>query len=124
MGIFFGLGFVLSFGYWCTNFLVVQRAMAAGSMGAARRTPLIGAVPKMFIPFLVIVPGMIAIALLNMGDETSSILPLKGAGVMIIDLVIPMLLKRFLPTGVLGLRTYGIANGFIHERNGWERDCV
>jgi SSS family solute:Na+ symporter len=58
MGIFFGLGFVLSFGYWCTNFLVVQRAMAAGSMSAARKTPLIGAFPKMFIPFLVIVPGM------------------------------------------------------------------
>jgi SSS family solute:Na+ symporter len=47
MGIFFGLGFVLSFGYWCTNFLVVQRAMAAGSMSAARKTPLIGAFPKM-----------------------------------------------------------------------------
>ena len=56
-GVAMGLGFVLSFGYWCTNFLVVQRAMAAGSMSAARRTPLIGAIPKMFIPFLVIVPG-------------------------------------------------------------------
>jgi SSS family solute:Na+ symporter len=55
-----GLGFVLSFGYWCTDFLVVQRAMAANSMTAARRTPLIAAVPKMFFPFLVILPGMIA----------------------------------------------------------------
>ena len=60
MGVIVGLGFVLSFGYWCTNFLVVQRAMAAGSMSAARKTPLIGAIPKMFIPFLVILPGIIA----------------------------------------------------------------
>jgi solute:Na+ symporter, SSS family len=59
----FGLGFVLSFGYWCTNFLVVQRAMAAKNMGAARRTPLIAAVPKMLFPVLVILPGMIAAAL-------------------------------------------------------------
>ncbi len=59
----FGLGFVLSFGYWCTNFLVVQRAMAARNMGAARRTPLIAAIPKMLFPALVILPGMIAAAL-------------------------------------------------------------
>ena len=62
-GLVMGLGFVLSFGYWCTDFLVVQRAMAAESMSAARRTPLIAAVPKMLFPFLVILPGMIAIAL-------------------------------------------------------------
>jgi solute:Na+ symporter, SSS family len=61
----FGLGFVLSFGYWCTNFLVVQRAMAARNMGAARRTPLIAAVPKMLFPALVILPGMIAVALMS-----------------------------------------------------------
>jgi len=60
-GMVMGLGFVLSFGYWCTDFLVVQRAMAANSMSAARRTPLIASIPKMFFPFLVIVPGMIAI---------------------------------------------------------------
>jgi SSS family solute:Na+ symporter len=59
----FGLGFVLSFGYWCTNFLVVQRAMAAKDMKAARNTPLIAAVPKMLFPLLVILPGMIALAL-------------------------------------------------------------
>src|SRR5215204_7259366 len=62
-GLVMGLGFVLSFGYWCTDFLVVQRAMAAESMSAARRTPLIAAVPKMLFPFLVILPGIIAIAL-------------------------------------------------------------
>jgi SSS family solute:Na+ symporter len=61
--IVFGLGFVLSFGYWCTNFLVVQRAMAAKDMKAARNTPLVAAVPKMLFPLLVILPGMIALAL-------------------------------------------------------------
>src|ERR1043166_4571627 len=62
-GMAMGLGFVLSFGYWCTDFLVVQRAMAADSMTAARRTPLLAAFPKMLFPALVILPGMIAIAL-------------------------------------------------------------
>jgi len=61
-GLVMGLGFVLSFGYWCTDFLVVQRAMAANSMTAARRTPLIAALPKMMFPFLVIIPGMLAMA--------------------------------------------------------------
>jgi len=110
-GIVLGLGFVLSFGYWCTNFLVVQRAMAAGSMSAARKTPLIGALPKMFIPFLVIVPGMIAIALLNSGDESFN-LPLKGNGYDY-DMVIPMLLKRYLPTGVLGLGITALMASFM-----------
>jgi len=71
----FGLGFVLSFGYWCTNFLVVQRAMAAKNMTAARNTPLVASVPKMFFPFLVIVPGMIAIALTSMPDKNYRVPP-------------------------------------------------
>jgi solute:Na+ symporter, SSS family len=71
----FGLGFVLSFGYWCTNFLVVQRAMAAKNMTAARNTPLVAAVPKMFFPFLVIVPGMIAVALTTQSDKNYRIPP-------------------------------------------------
>src|SRR5574341_1816624 len=62
-GLAMGLGFVLSFGYWCTDFLVVQRAMAANSMAAARRTPLLAAIPKMLFPALVIVPGMLALAI-------------------------------------------------------------
>ncbi|MGD0164288.1 MAG: sodium:solute symporter family protein [Candidatus Sulfotelmatobacter sp.] len=62
-GLVMGLGFVSSFGYWCTDFLVVQRAMAAESMSAARRTPLIAAIPKMVFPFLVVLPGLIAISL-------------------------------------------------------------
>ncbi len=65
----FGLGFVLSFGYWCTNFLVVQRAMAARNMTAARRTPLIAAVPKMLLPVLVILPGMLAAGLATMPSK-------------------------------------------------------
>jgi SSS family solute:Na+ symporter len=65
----FGLGFVLSFGYWCTNFLVVQRAMAARNMTAARNTPLVAAVPKMLFPALVILPGMIAVALMTVPSK-------------------------------------------------------
>src|SRR5881296_2079420 len=84
-GLAMGLGFVLSFGYWCTDFLVVQRAMAADSMSAARRTPLIAAIPKMFFPFLVILPGLIAIALPNSAPQTpaastSIAQPIESAG--------------------------------------------
>ncbi len=71
----YGLGFVLSFGYWCTNFLVVQRAMAARNMSAARRTPLIAAVPKMLFPALVILPGMIAAALAVTGTSNYRLPP-------------------------------------------------
>src|SRR6266545_2088254 len=67
-GLAMGLGFVLSFGYWCTDFLVVQRAMAANSMAAARRTPLIAAFPKMLFPFLVVLPGLIALAATPLAD--------------------------------------------------------
>jgi solute:Na+ symporter, SSS family len=62
VGLAMGLGFVLSFGYWCTDFLVIQRAMAADSEISARRVPLIAAIPKMFFPFLVILPGLIAVS--------------------------------------------------------------
>ena len=74
IGIVFGLGFVLSFGYWTTNFVEVQRAMAADSMSSARRTPIIGAFPKMFVPFITIIPGMIAAVLVT------EIADLKGGG--------------------------------------------
>ena len=73
----FGLGFVLSFGYWCTNFLVIQRAMAAKDMNAARRTPIIAALPKMLFPALVILPGMIAVGLAATGKRRLS--PAAGA---------------------------------------------
>ena len=110
-GVIMGLGFVLSFGYWCTNFLVVQRAMAAGSMSAARRTPLVGAIPKMFLPFLVIIPGMIAIALTGMGDLQ---LPLKEGGMETdFDKVIPVLLVNYMPVGVLGLGLTALMASFM-----------
>ncbi|UCG27881.1 MAG: sodium:solute symporter family protein [Bacteroidales bacterium] len=110
-GIAMGLGFVLAFGYWCTNFLVVQRAMAAGSMTAARKTPLIGAIPKMFIPFIVVVPGMIAIALLS-DPESGFSLPVKGDSYDY-DKVIPMLLATHFPTGVLGLGVTALLASFM-----------
>src|SRR4030095_16578810 len=62
-GVAMCLVFVLSFAYWCTDFLVVQRAMAADSMSAARRTPLIAAIPKLLFTILVVLPGMIAMAI-------------------------------------------------------------
>ncbi|RLD87872.1 MAG: Na+/galactose cotransporter, partial [Bacteroidetes bacterium] len=106
-----GLGFVLSFGYWTTNFLVVQRAMAAGSMSAARKTPLIGALPKMFLPALVVIPGMIALALSNMGELD---IPLKaGTNVQDFDKVIPVLLMRYMPMGVLGLGITALMASFM-----------
>jgi SSS family solute:Na+ symporter len=111
IGVAMGLGFVLSFGYWCTNFLVVQRAMAADSMSSARRTPLIGAMPKMFIPFLVILPGMIAIALTS-NLESGFELPAKG-GSYDYDKAIPMMLGYYFPTGVLGLGLTALMASFM-----------
>ncbi len=64
-GLVAGLGFVLSFGYWCTNFLVIQRAMAAENIHGARQTPLFAAFPKIFMPFMVILPGIAAVALMK-----------------------------------------------------------
>src|SRR3954466_12280964 len=75
-GLIVGLGFVMSFGYWCTDFLVIQRAMAANSMSGARRTPVIAALPKMLMPFIVIVPGIAALALSQMAVGYD--LPPKG----------------------------------------------
>ena len=111
MGAVVGLGFVLSFGYWCTNFLVVQRAMAADSITSARKTPLIGAIPKMFIPFLVILPGMIAIALTSDPDSGFA-LPVKGEAYDY-DKTIPMMLGYYFPTGVLGLGLTALMASFM-----------
>lgn len=110
--IFAGLGFVLSFGYWCTNFLIVQRAMSAESKLAARNTPLIGALPKMFIPFLIIVPGIIALVLMNTPGKGFA-LPVNSAGQPIYDYTIIMLLKQYLPSGVLGLGITALLASFM-----------
>ena len=108
-----GLGFVLSFGYWCTDFLVMQRAMAAESMTAARRTPLVAAVPKMFFPFLVILPGMIAIALTQRHGASGFTLPAKPDGSPNYDLVIPMMLGHYFPSGILGLGLTALMASFM-----------
>jgi transporter, SSS family len=112
-GMLMGLGFVLSFGYWCTDFLVVQRAMAAESMAAARRTPLVAAVPKMFFPFLVILPGMIAVALVQHHGATAFTLPLKPDGSPNYDLVIPIMLGHYFPSGMLGIGLTALMASFM-----------
>ena len=110
-GLIMGLGFVLSFGYWCTDFLVVQRAMAANSMSAARRTPLLAAIPKMLFPFLVIVPGMIAIALHV--TRGGGLLPLEPNGTPNYNLAVPVMLAHYLPTGLLGLGLTALMASFM-----------
>jgi SSS family solute:Na+ symporter len=109
-GLAMGLGFVLSFGYWCTDFLVVQRAMAAKDMGAARRTPILAAVPKMFFPALVILPGLIAIALHSAGGSFQ--LPSKNGG-LDYDMVVPTMLAHYFPTGMLGLGLTALMASFM-----------
>jgi len=116
IGIVFGLGFVLSFGYWTTNFVEVQRAMASDSMSAARRTPIIGAFPKMFIPFITIIPGMIAavlvaeIADLKAGGTPSGVA--TGSAVTYNDALL-YLMRDLLPNGLLGLAITGLLAAFM-----------
>ena len=109
-GLVAGLGFVLSFGYWCTNFLVVQRALAANSMSAARRTPLIAAFPKMFIPFIVIVPGIAAMALMQM--DVGYTLPVKD-GSYNYNLALTTLMQQFYPSGLLGVGLTALMASFM-----------
>lgn len=106
-----GLGFVLSFGYWCTDFLVVQRAMIAKDMSAARRTPLIAAFPKMFLPLVVILPGLIALALEKSGSGFH--LPLKSDGRVDYDLTLPSLLAHYYPSGLLGVGLTALLASFM-----------
>ena len=116
VGIVFGLGFVLSFGYWTTNFVEVQRAMASESMSAARRTPIIGAFPKMFVPFITIVPGMIAAVLVvEIADLKAGEAPPGGAsgeGVAFNDALL-YLMRDLLPNGLLGLAITGLLAAFM-----------
>jgi SSS family solute:Na+ symporter len=138
-GLVMGLGFVLSFGYWCTDFLVIQRAMAAKSMSAARRTPLIGAFPKMLFPFLVILPGLIAIALptqpavppharvvVSAEPPGKGIIPMKvdassgkpmldkdGKPQLDYDLAVPSMLLHYFPPGMLGLGLTALLASFM-----------
>lgn len=112
-GLVAGLGFVLSFGYWCTNFLVVQRAMAAETMAGARQTPLFAAFPKIFMPFVVILPGIAALALMSSshGDYT---LPLKAnGGGYDYDQVLTTLMAKFYPSGMLGIGLTALMASFM-----------
>lgn len=103
VGIVFGLGFVLSFGYWTTNFVEVQRAMASESLSSARKTPIIGAFPKMFIPFIVIIPGMVAAAIVT---------PIKD-GTSEPNNAILFLMRDLLPNGLLGVAVAGLLAAFM-----------
>ncbi|WP_030333262.1 sodium:solute symporter family protein [Micromonospora parva] len=105
IGIVFGLGFVLSFGYWTTNFAEVQRALSAKNMSAARRTPIIAAYPKLFIPLVTVIPGLVALV------------TVKGLGAESGDLqynnAIPLLMRDLLPNGVLGVAVTGLLASFM-----------
>lgn len=105
IGIVFGLGFVLSFGYWTTNFVEVQRAMASESLSAARKTPIIGAFPKMFIPFLVVLPGMVASVVVAefIGDNPTA----KPNDAIL------LLMRDLLPNGLLGIAIAGLLASFM-----------
>ncbi|HET6297967.1 MAG TPA: sodium:solute symporter family protein [Kribbella sp.] len=109
LGLVFGLGFVLSFGYWTTNFVEVQRAMASKNMSAARRTPIIGSFPKMFIPFIVIIPGMIAAV------SVPELIAFKtnGGGEVDYNDALLLLMRDLLPNGMLGLAITGLLASFM-----------
>ena len=109
IGLVFGLGFVLSFGYWTTNFVEVQRAMASSSMSAARRAPIIGSFPKMFIPFVIIIPGMIAAVV------ASEVAKAKSSGDKGFDYnnSLLFLIRDLLPNGMLGIVIAGLLASFM-----------
>jgi SSS family solute:Na+ symporter len=114
MSLIFGLGFVMSFGYWCTDFLVVQRAMIAKNMSAAQRTPIIAAIPKMFMPLIVVLPGVIAIALtksaLDSGDYR---IPTDAAGGYDYTMTLPSLIAHYYPSGLLGVGITALIASFM-----------
>ncbi|MFC6042597.1 sodium:solute symporter family protein [Nocardioides hankookensis] len=116
VGIVFGLGFVLSFGYWTTNFVEVQRAMASNSISSARKTPIIGAYPKMFVPFITILPGMIAAVLVHEVAQVKAGEAVPGGssgdGVTYNDSLL-YLMRDILPNGLLGLAIAGLLAAFM-----------
>jgi solute:Na+ symporter, SSS family len=109
LGIVFGLGFVLSFGYWTTNFAEVQRALSARSMSAARRTPIIAAFPKALIPLVVVIPGMIA------GVLVPQLTTLKTGGQTDVTYnnALTLLMGEVLPNGILGVALAGLLASFM-----------
>jgi len=115
VGIVFGLGFVLSFGYWTTNFVEVQRALASDSISSARKTPVIGAFPKMFIPFITIIPGMIAAVLVKEIADTKAgqTVPGGAGGDVKFNDALLFLMRDVLPNGLLGLAITGLLAAFM-----------
>ena len=107
----FGLGFVLAFGYWCTDFLVVQRAMASKNLNDARRTPVLAAFPKILMPAIVILPGIILLALQSQFDGFD--LPLNAAGQKDYNMTLPLLLQKLYPSGLLGLGITALLASFM-----------
>jgi solute:Na+ symporter, SSS family len=113
VGIVLGLGFVLSFGYWTTNFVEVQRAMASKDMNSARRAPIIGSFPKMFIPFIIIIPGMLAAVLVGpLADMKSKGAETGAQGITYNDSLL-LLMKQLLPNGLLGVAIAGLLAAFM-----------
>ncbi|MBS3944820.1 MAG: sodium:solute symporter family protein [Melioribacter sp.] len=115
-GIVLGLGFVLSFGYWTTDFLVVQRAFSAKDLRAARMTPLLASFFKMALPFIVILAGLIAIALSN--DPNSGFKLLEDGGQVNYDSALPLLIARYYPSGLVGLGVTALLAGFMAGQAG------
>ncbi len=115
VGIVFGLGFVLSFGYWTTNFVEVQRAMATDSISSARKTPIIGAFPKMFVPFITILPGMIAAVLVSEIVQTKEGEAVSGgaSGTVTYNDSLIYLMRDLLPNGLLGVAIAGLLAAFM-----------
>jgi SSS family solute:Na+ symporter len=115
VGIVFGLGFVLSFGYWTTNFVEVQRAMASDSISSARKTPIIGAFPKMFVPFITILPGMIAAVLVTEIADVKSGEAVTGGteGDVTFNDSLLYLMRDLLPNGLLGVAIAGLLAAFM-----------
>jgi SSS family solute:Na+ symporter len=111
-GLFAGLGFVLSFGYWCTDFLVIQRAMAANSMASARRVPLIASFPKMLMPFIVILPGIAALALTQTAGSGYT-LPAAADGTYDYNVALTTLMAQFYPSGLLGVGLTALMASFM-----------
>jgi len=105
-GVVMGLGFVLSFGYWTTDFLVVQRALASKNINAARMTPIIAAFPKMLVPIIVVIPGLVA--LLVLPEFSQAALPTADYNSALI-----LLMKHYLPNGLLGLAITALLASFM-----------
>jgi solute:Na+ symporter, SSS family len=114
MSLIFGLGFVMSFGYWCTDFLVVQRAMIAKNMNAAQRTPIVAALPKMLMPLIVVLPGVVAVALMQPALQSKGFrIPVDTNGGLDYTMTLPSLIAHYYPSGLLGVGITALLASFM-----------